>query len=604
MAFVRSWAEGLDVAVAWHRYMGAEGQADARRARGELQRLLDALRAQARAQGRPELAALLRRDPEAMVDKVSAAPSLDEFRDQQPADFYSEAELAELYETQFGGVDSRSAARRRQRLRERLAQALSWLESRAAKPPQPDDAVRAWLDERIAARLAQVGILKLGELMYWVRVHGFAWHRRVPRLGPRGAARVVAWLGQHANSLGALPASALLPRRQWLAKVPPPAPATGIVPLERFVPPAALDGRQGSNRGNASQCKLPAQTDQQALMAWLALRDPASHTWRAYRKEAERFWLWAVVARNKALSSLDGSDCAAYLVFMQKPGLEWTGPRHAQRCSEAWRPFEGPLSQRSAATAITIVKGLCDWLVRQAYLVRNPWQDALPLPVARPAGQAGVSAVNQAEAKPPTLPGQTLPLRAFTQTQWHRVEAWLASVPPSPALTRLECLLQLAYGTGMRLSELAQVRVQDLQWDDNAETPQSLQVRGKRGQWRSVALPSPASQAVQVYLQQRGLGGAATAKTNSPLLAHLHLDRPLSAGRIHAIFHSAFEACALSVHSQDPAAAQRIRRASAHWLRHTHGVHAAAAGVAPAVLQANLGHRNLAATTVYLGVAC
>jgi site-specific recombinase XerD len=96
---------------------------------------------------------------------------------------------------------------------------------------------------------------------------------------------------------------------------------------------------------------------------------------------------------------------------------------------------------------------------------------------------------------------------------------------------------------------------------------------------------------------------AATTDLASPLLAHLHRNRPLSMGRIHTILQSAFEACALSVHSHHPAAAQHIRHASAHWLRHTHGVHAAAAGVAPTVLQATLGHCNLAATTVYLGTA-
>ncbi|TXC62148.1 hypothetical protein FSC37_22605 [Piscinibacter aquaticus] len=54
-------------------------------------------------------------------------PTLEEFAAQQPADYYSEAELIELYQQEHGGqgagqggrADSRSAARRRQRLRER-----------------------------------------------------------------------------------------------------------------------------------------------------------------------------------------------------------------------------------------------------------------------------------------------------------------------------------------------------------------------------------------------------------------------------------------------------------------------------------------------------
>ena len=59
MAFVRSWAEGLDLTQSWNRYLYVDGAADARRARGELQRLLDELRNLARAHGRPDLFLLL-----------------------------------------------------------------------------------------------------------------------------------------------------------------------------------------------------------------------------------------------------------------------------------------------------------------------------------------------------------------------------------------------------------------------------------------------------------------------------------------------------------------------------------------------------------------
>ncbi|WP_186801067.1 hypothetical protein, partial [Escherichia coli] len=80
------------------RYLYVNGVGDARRARGELTRLLDELRALARAHGRPEIAALLRRDPEAIPDGTgSRIPTLEEFAADQPADYYSEAELIASY---------------------------------------------------------------------------------------------------------------------------------------------------------------------------------------------------------------------------------------------------------------------------------------------------------------------------------------------------------------------------------------------------------------------------------------------------------------------------------------------------------------------------
>jgi site-specific recombinase XerD len=46
--------------------------------------------------------------------------------------------------------------------------------------------------------------------------------------------------------------------------------------------------------------------------------------------------------------------------------------------------------------------------------------------------------------------------------------------------------------------------------------------------------------------------------------------------------------------------ADRLRQASTHWLRHTHGSHAIAAGVPIDVVQNNLGHASVATTGIYV----
>ena len=132
MAFVRSWAEGLDLVAAWDRYLYVDGQGDGRRARGELQRLLDELRSLAREHGRPDLAALLRRDPEAIPDEGANVPTLDEFAAQQPADYYTEAELIalsdatrEAIERSVHDVLERQRERARQIVRQSEAQLLA-----------------------------------------------------------------------------------------------------------------------------------------------------------------------------------------------------------------------------------------------------------------------------------------------------------------------------------------------------------------------------------------------------------------------------------------------------------------------------------------------
>ncbi len=588
LAFVRCWAEGLDLAVAWHRFMPAgTAMVDARRARSELQRLLDQLRALARAHGRNDIVALLYRDPEAMRDAGPKAPTLDKFRDQQPADFYSEDELLQLYRAEHGDVDARSAARRRQRLRERLVLALQWLERQVLRAPSPDDATQAWLDRRVAARLAVAGIHTLGELMFWIGSKGFHWQRPIPRLGAVGAARIVWWLRQNEASLGRLPASALTPasRLDRLALTPPPRSA--LAPLERFVAPPTLDGRQGSNRATAQHCRLAAHNDLQALQAWLGSHEAGSHTWRAYRREAERLLLWATLQRRKALSSLDAADCADYLLFLAAPGPGWCGPRNSPRFSEAWRPFEGPLSARSRQVAQGILRSLFAWLRRQHYLASNPWDDVQP-------AQARALAA-------PALAGPEL--RALSAHQWQQVQAWLQAQPPSPARLRLGFILEFAAGTGLRLSELAAARAGWLQQrQGDAASPLWLCVPGQgRRAPRELALSPRLVESFREQLRARGLGGEPLAvPAQTPLIAHLGCELALGTARLHDIVRAAAVACARQLWSSDPEAAQAIRRMSMHWLRHSHGRHEAARGLPAEVLRNRLGHRSLASTAVYL----
>lgn len=599
MAFVRSWAEGLDPVVAWSRYLFVDGHCDARRARGELQRLLDRLRGMARAHGRPEIAALLRRDPEAMADHGPQAPTLEAFAASQPPDYYSEAELVALYQEQFGRADARSAARRRQRLRQRLVGAIQWLEQLDARAPHPADPVAAWLPEQVAGRLAAVGIHRLDALCARIGQHGAHWHRGIPRLGPVGAARIVRWIGENGAALGALPVPAPSRPARPDAGGRTAVPGVALVPLDDFTPPADRDGSRGTNRAAPGQCRIAATDDRQAIQAWLAGRPAGSHTWRAYRKEAERFMLWAVVARGKPLSSLTGEDCRAYRAFLAAPGPAWTGPRHAPRGSAGWRPFEGPLSARSQAMAVTVLRGLCDWLVRARYLAGNPWRDG--------ADGEG-SPVSGAAAAPADAP-PALRLRALSEHEWRQVQDWLAqarSRAPSPALHRLGWLLEFGYLSGLRLGELAAARLGWLRREvrANGDEAWSLRVPGQGDRCRVLPLSEAAIGAVRSALALRGLDPDPLAhRPETPLVARLDTQAPLSAARIYEILADGFRQCAQALAERDPAAAARIRAASTRWLRHSHGLHATVRGVPLDALRLQLGHRSLASTAVYAEAA-
>jgi hypothetical protein len=56
----------------------------------------------------------------------------------------------------------------------------------------------------------------LHDLTEYINRHGFKWHKRVPRIGKDGAARLLQWLGHHEATLGRLAQPPLRPSsRGW-----------------------------------------------------------------------------------------------------------------------------------------------------------------------------------------------------------------------------------------------------------------------------------------------------------------------------------------------------------------------------------------------------
>ena len=241
----------------------------------------------------------------------------------------------------------------------------------------------------------------------------------------------------------------------------------------------SLAGEGANNRAPVERCKARARNDYQAVMEWLELRRPTgssgnAHTFRAYRKEVERFLLWSVFERRKAMSDLDHVDCLEYRRFLGDVAQHWIGAKSVPRWSEHWRPFEGQLGPRSRKAAEAVVTTMCAWLADVRYLDFNPWTQ--------------VPRVNRA------APLQEL--RSLSDKQWKLVDAWLQAQPERAANNRLRMMFALALATGMREAELA-----------NAKS-RLVAARHRRGR-RSCLEPDRARQGSQ------GAGGSADGSTNA-----------------------------------------------------------------------------------------
>lgn len=631
-AFFRGLLEGVDPERLWDRYMSVEGQrTDMRLVPATIAWIRWELAAAARREERPGTARLLRLDVQRLVASRPGLPSLAQFAEEAGLEDEREADQIEAYEAQYGRASAR--LRRQANLLQRQLAALRWLEEVAARDPAPGDAIASWLRPELAKFLAAADLHTLAQLAERINGVGRNWARSIRGIGPLKAGRIAAWVKEHQATIGVeIGTHTEVARRKVsaavLAKVV--EPATDIRPLEKLVVPAELDGRAGRFRQPREHCLMQAETDYDAVLAWLrskarpelgqgsqaeARPTPSpderiqhlSHTQRSYRKEAERFMLWAIVQRKKPLSSMTAEDCIEYAAFLAdpQPRSRWCGTRARERWSPLWRPFEGPLSPAAQRQALSILKNLYGFLVDQSYLMGNPWS-AVPVPRALRQG-LDVS-------------------RSLTAAQWSFVRARAATAGDESTATRLRLVLDLLYATGLRTAEVVNARVSDLRQVEYFDTEARVQVGGwmltvigKGQRLREVPVPSALVDAIREYLAHRGLGsdlssseahgayilgGAVDSSVRAQRLAkegNRDASSALSPATIYRQLKGHFAECAAALALEgDRASATRLAKASTHWLRHTHASQALASGMTIQDAQQNLGHASIATTTGYI----
>lgn len=582
-AFMRALAQGLDERASWDRYLRLEGEhADLRTVRRTIAWIRDEFAAAAKREHRPGTARLILLDPDRFTS-APALPSLAEFAAAQGMEDFSEAEQVEAYEAAYPagggagqGSDSRfGAARpsRRARVIDHQLQALRWLEGLVVQDPRPGDSVATWLHPALAARLEQAGVPTLHALVERINGIGARWWASVRAIGELKAARILDWLHANEEVLGThVGAHVRRPRAQLtpsiLAAVVPAA--TAIVPYEKLVLPADLDGRAGRYRAPHEKCLLVAANDHEAIGAWLASKRPGgfigsaegdlSSTQRSYRKEAERLLLWSVLERKKALSSLSVDDAAAYRRFLADPPSTWCGPRYHQRWSPLWRPLEGPLTPTALRQSLIILRSLFAFLVSHAYVTDNPFADLALPPI------------------PQRLRGSS---RTLSIAQWDHIDTLLQGHVDSEPGRRLRRAMRWLYATGLRLSEITNARSEDLEpagspTSDGSKAPDwLLSVTGKGGRRRQVPVPAELVDELGDELARHGFDRQVGAEGNNGIhvLARFDpdLDRPApwsASGLYQAI--KAF--LAQAANNLEGADAQQLRKASTHWLRHTHAL--------------------------------
>src|SRR5258708_19142001 len=92
-----------------------------------------------------------------------------------------------------------------------------------------------------------------------------------------------------------------------------------LVLLEQLHLPPELDGGDGTNRALGARSQIAAQTDVDAVKAWLARFVETKATFDTYRKESERLLLLSTTELRQTLSSLTHADLLLYPRVLSDP---------------------------------------------------------------------------------------------------------------------------------------------------------------------------------------------------------------------------------------------------------------------------------------------
>ena len=250
-------------------------------------------------------------------------------------------------------------------------------------------------------------------------------------------------------------------------------------------------------------------------------------------------------------------DLAGFAAFLARRGVRAVGRiGPGEMRGHVAALAERGLSPRSQARALAAVRGFVRFLVRERRLADDP---AAKLRIRRP---------------PPRLP------RALGKGE----AATLVASPAEQERNGLRdrALLELLYACGLRVTELATLRGEQLNLQAGFVT-----VAGKGGKERVVPLGRAARAALEAYLRlPRGRPGGRT----SPFVFAGQRGRALTRQAIWKIVRRRALAAGLGV------------RVFPHMMRHTFATHLLSGGADLRVVQALLGHAEVGTTQIYTHV--
>jgi len=256
------------------------------------------------------------------------------------------------------------------------------------------------------------------------------------------------------------------------------------------------------------------------------------------------------------------SDLAQFAEFVDKRHLPLTGARREDVREFIQELFSNQLDGRSVGRKLSAIRHLYRYLLLDGKIDKDP--------------TLNIDSPRQWKVLPKSLSRDEVELM-LTGTSSRNESARAQAMA-----LRDRAMLELLYAGGLRVSEVADARLEDLKIDLGY-----ILVKGKGDKERMVPLGVPAQQALQQYLKG---GREVLANKRSSSLLFLGVGaRRLSRQRVWQLVGKAGLASG--------------RHSSPHMLRHSCATHMVENGADLRTVQTILGHADISTTQIYTHVA-
>ena len=564
-----------------------------------------------------------------------AIPTLEEFIESENLGDFGVEEAQYLYEEKY--ADQLSASSSSQEVTEAglpdpflhkrlvaVVDSISKIQSHITVSPNGIDLTKAWLPPALTELFLPFGVLTVSDLVNWINISGRGWHKNIKNIGKSRAHRLMMWLIDNEKTIGVslredLKGSALDSSNNLQSVDPVSSAVTewqaleyGIVPLANLDWPMQLKGSDGIFRSSEPNTYM-ASNDAEAIGFWLSeYKNKSPRTFEAYSRFVEWLVLWSVVEHRKPISSLTRPDLMSFKEFLLSPPAHWIQNARVTKGSKLWRPLRGPLSASSVESAMRAISAMFSALRESNYLTAN---------VAK-----GLVSTRRDDIKLDTT-------KSLSNQDVEVVGATILSMPDSPRKNRFRALLLLLQTTGLRRSELVQLKWSDLKrarTDNNESDVWQVSFLGKGMKARTLPITVQTYQALLAHRDDRikltkarklaylaylelgdwpliGILDEAQAQERSGKSSDFVFDAPRSANttgalsvqRLHAVIKSFFQECIKKAHELGRDSTN-FEKSSLHWLRHTFAHQVIAATGDLAVTQQLLGHSSIAVTGLYI----